>query len=238
MSQLYSPKSRRLLQGFTLVEVLVALSIFAILALAGWKVFDALIKVRERNQIHTERLSTLQSTYALMLRDFGQLVARPARQSGQTEPALVIENDKIVFTRTGAFDPTGRSSSNLERVTYQYDAGQQRLIRTSYRNPDQARLQTPPMSVLLVKISNFSVQALEPAETDRWPSAAELAKPSEGTQPEGDDRLPLGLQMQFMQDEQPILWRFNLVKKLPENVGASEQMAQPGNNNNSNSNGQ
>ena len=73
--------------GFTLLEVLVALAIFAVLSLAGWKVFDSLIKVRERNQIYTEQLSALQSTYTLMLRDFSQAIARPARQAGQTEPA-------------------------------------------------------------------------------------------------------------------------------------------------------
>ena len=143
--------------GFTLLEVLVALAIFAVLSLAGWKVFDSLIKVRERNQIYTEQLSALQSTYTLMLRDFSQAIARPARQAGQTEPALKLDNNKITFTRLGAFDPTQRSQSTIERVRYEYDSAQQRLIRTSYRNPDQSQSQTPPVNVLLNKISNFRI---------------------------------------------------------------------------------
>lgn len=212
---------RKQVHGFTLIEVLVALAIFAVLALAGWKVFDALIKVRERNQIHTQRLSALQSSYTLMLRDFSQLAARPARQSATTEPALIIADNKITFTRMGAFDPTLRSTSSIERVSYQYDAGQQRLTRTSYRNPDQVRSQTPPTSVLLSDISNFSVQALEPAPADFWPPVNNLAETDTSKVPQGDSRLPQGIQLQFTINDRPILWRFSLVKKLPEPVATN-----------------
>lgn len=205
-------------RGFTLIEVLVALAIFAVLALAGWKVFDALIKVRERNQIYTQRLSALQSSYTLMLRDFSQLAARPARQANMTEPALLIADNKITFTRMGAFDPTMRSNSSLERITYQYDSAQQRLIRTSYRNPDQTRSQTPPSSILLSEISNFSIQALEPAPTDFWPPVNQLVETDDSKSPKGDSRLPQGVQVQFTINDRPILWRFSLVKKLPEPI--------------------
>ncbi len=215
--------------GFTLLEVLVALAIFAVLSLAGWKVFDSLIKVRERNQIYTEQLSAMQSTYTLMLRDFSQVIARPARQAGQTDPALWLDNNKITFTRIAAFDPTMRSQSNLERVTYQYNAAEQQLIRTSYRNPDQAQTQTPPVNVLLGKISNFSIQVLEPGLNDSWPPASNLAQPIDNTLPlvQGDSRLPQGVQVEFTLNERSIVWRFSLVKKLPEYV--SEQTSQSNN---------
>lgn len=233
--------------GFTLLEVLVALAIFAVLSLAGWKVFDSLIKVRERNQIYTEQLSAMQSTYTLMLRDFSQVIARPARQAGQTDPALLLDNNKITFTRIAAFDPTMRSQSNLERVTYQYNAAEQQLIRTSYRNPDQAQSQTPPVNVLLGKISNFSIQVLEPSLNGSWPPINDMAQPADHiTQDnkalvQGDSRLPQGVQVEFTLNDRPIVWRFSLVKKLPEYVAeqASESNngqadSSGGNSNNSN----
>lgn len=224
--------------GFTLLEVLVALAIFAVLSLAGWKVFDSLIKVRERNQIYTEQLSALQSTYTLMLRDFSQAIARPARQAGQTEPALMLDNNKITFTRLGAFDPTQRSQSTIERVRYEYDSAQQRLIRTSYRNPDQSQSQTPPINVLLNKISNFNIQVLEPALNNTWPPALNLAQSTDNSMHlvQGDSRLPQGVQVEFTLNDRPIVWRFSLVKKLPEQL--TEQTSASGSNNSNSNNNQ
>lgn len=223
--------------GFTLIEVLVALAIFAVLALAGWKVFDSLIKVRERNQVYTQRLSALQSTYTLMLRDFSQASARPARQSRLAEPAFIVNDQEITFTRMGAFDPTLRSTSSLERISYRYDAAQQRLTRTSYRQPDQARSQTAPLSVVLTDISNFTVQALEPAPTDRWPPALSVTQPDDVAKPQGDTRLPQGIQIQFSQNDRPILWRFSLAKNLPElPTNTPSGGATPNNSSNSTSN--
>ena len=40
--------------GFTLIELLVAIAIFAVLSALGWKIFDYLIKVKDRNVIHEE----------------------------------------------------------------------------------------------------------------------------------------------------------------------------------------
>ncbi|MFI7850055.1 type II secretion system protein J, partial [Acinetobacter baumannii] len=42
--------------GFTLVELLVAIAIFAVLSLLGWKIFDYLLKVRDRNAEHEVHL--------------------------------------------------------------------------------------------------------------------------------------------------------------------------------------
>ena len=49
--------------GFTLVELLVAIAIFVVLSALGWKVFDYLIKIKERNTQHEQRLGQLQEAY-------------------------------------------------------------------------------------------------------------------------------------------------------------------------------
>ncbi len=60
--------------GFTLVELLVAIAIFAVLSALGWKVFDYLIKIKERNTQHEQRLGQLQEAYQQVLRDTVRIV--------------------------------------------------------------------------------------------------------------------------------------------------------------------
>jgi type II secretion system protein J len=69
--------------GFTLVELLVAIAIFAVLSALGWKVFDYLIKIKERNTQHEQRLGQLQEAYQQVLRDTVQIVPITANVTGQ-----------------------------------------------------------------------------------------------------------------------------------------------------------
>lgn len=52
--------------GFTLVELLVAIAIFAVLSALGWKIFDYLIKTKERNQQHELQIFELQDAYQII----------------------------------------------------------------------------------------------------------------------------------------------------------------------------
>ena len=45
-------------RGFTLLELMVAMAIFAMLAVAGWQVFDSVNRARERAQFHADNSLT------------------------------------------------------------------------------------------------------------------------------------------------------------------------------------
>lgn len=209
--------------GFTLIEVLVSLAIFATMATAGWTIFDTLNKIKTRNQIHSQALVDLQTAYSQLLRDFSQVTSRPARQGNQVEAAFFLNQDKLTFTRAGSFDPILQGTAGLERVTYEYQPNEQRLIRYSYTNPDQIQAQTPPVTVLLTKVTDFSISALDPAPSDFWPPAQAVpsAAANSNLTLTGDNRLPSGVEFNFKQDDQPLTWRFSLVKTLPSLAGAN-----------------
>ncbi|WP_201575021.1 prepilin-type N-terminal cleavage/methylation domain-containing protein [Psychrobacter sp. H8-1] len=65
-------------RGFTLLELMVAMSIFAMLAVAGWQVFDSVNRARERAQFHADNLAALQYAYLQLQQDMGQIIAYQA----------------------------------------------------------------------------------------------------------------------------------------------------------------
>ena len=65
-------------RGFTLLELMVAMSIFAMLAVAGWQVFDSVNRARERAQFHADNLGALQYAYLQLQQDMGQIIAYQA----------------------------------------------------------------------------------------------------------------------------------------------------------------
>src|SRR5690606_13527282 len=85
--------------GFTLVELLVAIAIFAVLSALGWKVFDYLIKVKERNTEHEVNLGQLQEAYQQVLRDTVQAVPLTANINSDIQPALVLQNGRFNFSK-------------------------------------------------------------------------------------------------------------------------------------------
>lgn len=65
-------------RGFTLLELMVAMSIFAMLAVAGWQVFDSVNRAREHAQFHADNLADLQYAYLQLQQDMGQIIAYQA----------------------------------------------------------------------------------------------------------------------------------------------------------------
>lgn len=60
--------------GFTLLELMVAMAIFAMLAVAGWQVFDSVNRARERAQFHADNLAVLQYAYLQLQQDMSQII--------------------------------------------------------------------------------------------------------------------------------------------------------------------
>ena len=120
--------------GFTLVELLVAIAIFAVLSALGWKVFDYIAKVKTQNAMHESKLGQLQESYQQILRDTVQTVPLTANVAGQVQAALTLQNNKLAFSKTGVTDPLNQGVAADERVEYVYRQDEQKLYRLKYPN--------------------------------------------------------------------------------------------------------
>lgn len=117
--------------GFTLVEMLVALAIFAIMSGGTMMALTGAMDTRDAVSVRMEDLGTLETTRAVIRTDMLELVPRQARDSFGTPIRDMINPEAgtlMVFTRTGRPNPGGlEKRSELQRVSYHFEAG--RLIR-------------------------------------------------------------------------------------------------------------
>ena len=157
--------------GFTLLEILVALFIFTIIAVimtrALHSVFDSQAVTEER----AARLAQLQMATLLLSRDIEQMIDRPIKNTERsTEAALIGTATRITFTHAGLANPLGQlQRSTLQRTRYFMDKNQ--LIRQTWEVLDLAPTSKPDDRILLHNITalRFDYLDAEGHYNDRWP---------------------------------------------------------------------
>lgn len=194
-------------KGFTLVELLVAIAIFAVLSALGWKVFDYLAKVKDRNAMHEANLEQLQESYQQILRDTMQAVPLTANVKGQQQPALVLHNGRFNFSKTGVTDPLQQGISPHERVEYQYRADEKKLYRLKYRNLHQTGNDQPESSVMLDEVEAFEIVVLNPNELSSWPESSVDSQQTEQLR-----MLPKGIKINLTVRDVQYEWIFSLLQ--------------------------
>ncbi|QYJ88137.1 type II secretion system minor pseudopilin GspJ [Shewanella mesophila] len=109
-------KMSRSAKGFTLLEMLVAIAIFAMLGLAANSVLHTVMKNDVATEEFATKLKSLQQGFGALERDFGQMVARTPRmlEGGRGSTVLQTgsdlfdsESEAIVFYRIGWLNPDG-----------------------------------------------------------------------------------------------------------------------------------
>lgn len=167
--------------GFTLLEVLVAIAIFALMYVLAQQFFSKMLTARDRLETEAVRLSAQQRTLLLMTQDIEQLIARPTRgRLGDSLPALLGRPHALEFTHLGWANPFSlQHRSRLQRVRYVlYD---HQLIRRHWPALDVNVGTRPVDTLLLDKVASLQFRYLTRDEASgrwqwqaRWPDAANL----------------------------------------------------------------
>lgn len=173
-------------QGFTLIELMIALVIFAMLALAGWQIMDSLTKSRERGYQHQKSLSQLDYAYLQLSQDLAQtsnyvvvpILSVTANNPASTNsaamtPTFVLNASQMSFIRFAAPDPRYQSSPMLAKI--QYSVAGETLTKRRFYQLDNNN-ETPATSVLLTGVKDASWRALTPDAVSVFPDEATLQK--------------------------------------------------------------
>jgi general secretion pathway protein J len=131
-------------RGFTLLEMLIAIAIFAMLGLAANSVLQTVLANDEVTRNFSVRLKSLQQGFGAIERDLGQMVARTPRllEGGRGTTVLQTGNDlldsesqALIFYRLGWLNPDGvLPRGSLQSVAYVVQEG--RLERWYFPYPE------------------------------------------------------------------------------------------------------
>ena len=160
------------LRGFTLLELLVALAVFAALAVASYGSLNSVLRTRDHTSEVSKSLQHLQMGITIMQRDFLQLIDTGVRdQYGDMLPAVYTPTDNsdslIELTHIGWRNPANQPRSSLQRVAYflKDNALYRRYWRQLQRGPDNE----PVEAKLLQNIEDVKFEFLEQVN-GRWQS--------------------------------------------------------------------
>jgi general secretion pathway protein J len=165
--------------GFTLLEVVIAIFIMAIMFAIGYRALGQAMIERDALQTSQARVNEIQKGMRIVAQDFAQIAARPARDTqgnGELQAAIganARDNILLTFSRTGWSNPAGLQRPAEERVRYRFLDGS--LIREHWLSVDPALNAEARQRVVLTRIKSVEVRFLDPVtrnwRTD-WPPLA------------------------------------------------------------------
>lgn len=166
-------------QGFTLLEVLMALVIFSMFSISAYSVFQGVIQSDDTSKRKIARITELETGMAAIHQDVTQLVDRTWRQDGarvsvyiyQGNSVVQSDDDQLMFVRAGWFNPNGQlKRSELRKVAYRLYQGQ--LERLSWNHPDSAPGADVQISPLITNVKSFKVRFYSEGQwLNQWSSA-------------------------------------------------------------------
>ncbi len=190
--------------GFTLLELLVALSIFAVMSVMVFGGLREVVNVRAATDKHTSRLAELQLAFMNFSRDARQLVNRTVRGEYGDRLNVLQSNDigkyRLELTRGGHPNPAGLNRSSLQRVAYGVEDN--KLYRYRWNVLDRAEDSLPVRTLMLKDINGFSLRFLgrvEPSgeiQNNQW-----LTAWPPQTDGEGVDVFPQAIEVTFELDD-------------------------------------
>jgi general secretion pathway protein J len=165
---------RRASQGFTMMEVLVAVAIFVIVGALAMGGYNELVKQSDIVETNAKRTRSIQRAVNRLALDFATLEPRPVReQLGDSyEPALRSDPrtpQLAELTHAGWSNPAGVSRSTLQRVAWRLDNN--KLRRDYWVVLDRTLSGEPVSAMMLDRVRSVGLRFMDANQTwhEQWP---------------------------------------------------------------------
>ena len=156
--------------GFTLVEMLVAVAIFALASALAYGGLAALTRARGQLEAENERLGRLQFAIGLIERDLRGAAPRAIRDGyGAPLPPLAGTRERIELSRFGLANALALPRAEVERVGYRLQ--ENRLQRLRFAVLDRTPGSQPKTDEVLDRVQaiEFDYIGADGREQSQWP---------------------------------------------------------------------
>lgn len=210
-------------RGFTLLEVMIAVAIFSLLAMGTYRMLSTVLKTDEATRQHERDLRELSRAFASLDRDINQTLNRSVRDAYGDERATLLGelgtsdgNAALEFSRNGWRNPLGGARAQVQRVRWRL-AGET-LERLYWNVLDQAVDSQPRVQKVLTGVQSMNLRFLDDQGQwqEQWP-------PSQGnfSAEDAKKRMPLALEVKI---EHRHYGELSRLYRLPEPAMAEEEI--------------
>ena len=207
-------------RGFTLIEVLIAMAITAMVAAMAFASLDSTLDSVEGLREQGERISEVNRAWGLISRDLNHFVSRPVRNEfGGWNSAIMggeVADQTLALTRGGWHNTVGRVRSNMQRVRYVLE--DTTLYREHFLVLDRTSESEPLRVALLEGVNRVEYRFLGTAtelrqgdfDTENWPEAWAISGTGEAAPAPGALEIRLELE-----DWGEVRWLYELPQAQP-----------------------
>lgn len=162
--------------GFTLVEMLVAMTIFALLAAASVGLLRSSVDTQSAVDRRLAETGAVGRLHSALASDLGQAVLRPTRGPGGERPAFIGESSRMQLVRSGWHNLDDEPRSDLQRVEWRLEAGG--LARVGHRLLDGSDSGEPAVLVHSVDQAGFRYRGPAGDWSSVWQATPEQPLPT------------------------------------------------------------
>jgi general secretion pathway protein J len=192
-------------RGFTLLELLVAIGVFAVMSVMAYGGLKTVLNSRQQTDAQSQRLAAVQLTFMRLERDVEQMTARRIRDEyGDQKAPLLAGSDGaavVEFTHAGWSNPTNATRSHLQRSGYALKDNQ--LLRAYWLVLDRAQDSKPIQTVLLDKVKSMEWRFMDSTGTwqTQWPPLTTTATPTPTAPGQTPSQLPRAVEVTLELDD-------------------------------------